>query len=73
MPSTAAVFQHDKQPLPKGKIDMSRLPFHTDQGATDPIALLSVTAAPKGGESKCVSAVAIHNELLRRGRKVSTI
>ena len=70
--AAAAVFQHDKQPLPKGKIDMSRLPFHTDQGATDLIALLSVTAAPKGGESKWVSAVAIHNELLRRGRKVSS-
>ena len=46
------------------------LPFHSDQGATDLIALLSVTAAPKGGESKWVSSIAIHNELLRQGRKV---
>ncbi|KAK9863979.1 hypothetical protein WJX84_007599 [Apatococcus fuscideae] len=45
------------------------LPFHSDQGATDLIALLSVTAAPKGGESKWVSSIAIHNELLRQGRK----
>ena len=46
------------------------LPFHSDQGATDLIALLSVTAAPRGGESKWVSSIAIHNELLRQGRKV---
>lgn len=54
----------------RGKIDKTRLAFHTDQGATDLIALLSIGAAPQGGESKWVSAVAIHNELLRRGRKV---
>ena len=53
-------------------INKSRLAFHTDQGATDLIALLSVTAAPEGGESKWASAVAIHNELLCRGRKVSS-
>ena len=53
-------------------INQSRLAFHTDQGATDLIALLSISAAPEGGESKWVSAVAIHNELLRRGRKVSS-
>lgn len=47
-----------------------RLEFHSDQGATDLIALLSVNKAKSGGESKWVSAVAIHNELLRRGRKV---
>ena len=41
------------------------------QGATDLIALLSVTNAPSGGESQWVSGVAIHNELLRRGRKAS--
>lgn len=49
--------------------DVNRIEFHSDQGATDLIALLSLTAAPKGGESKWVSALAIHNELLRRGRK----
>ena len=54
-------------------INASRLAFHTDQGATDLIALVSVTAAPEGGESKWVSAIAIHNELLRRGRKVHTV
>ena len=54
-------------------INASRLAFHTDQGATDLIALVSVTAAPEGGESKWVSAIAIHNELLRRGRKVYTV
>lgn len=53
------------------KVDKSRLAFHTDQGATDLIALLSISAAPQGGESKWVSAVAIHNELLRRGRQVT--
>lgn len=52
------------------KVDKSRLAFHIDQGATDLIALLSISAAPQGGESKWVSAVAIHNELLRRGRQV---
>jgi hypothetical protein len=40
------------------------------QGATDLIALLSLSAANGGGESQLVSAIAIHNELLRRGRKV---
>jgi capsular polysaccharide transport system permease protein len=33
------------------------------------LSLLSVSAAKEGGESKLVSAIAIHNELLRRGRK----
>lgn len=42
------------------------------QGATDLIALLSLSAAKEGGESQLVSAIAIHNELLRRGRKVCT-
>jgi hypothetical protein len=46
------------------------LEFHSDQGATDLIALLSISAAKEGGHSLLVSAVAIHNELLRRGRKV---
>ena len=54
-------------------INQSRLAFHTDQGATDLIALLSLTAAPEGGESKWVSAIAIHNELLRIGRKVCVL
>ena len=54
----------------RGRINTTRLAFHTDQGSTDLIALLSIGAAPKGGESKWVSAIAIHNELLRRGRKV---
>ena len=40
------------------------------QGATDLIALLSLNKAKSGGESKWVSGVAIHNGLLRRGRKV---
>lgn len=53
------------------KIDSARLAFHSDQGSVDLIALLCISAAPEGGESKWVSAVAIHNELLRRGRKAS--
>ena len=51
-------------------VNESRLAFHSDQGATDLIALLSINRAKSGGASKWVSAVAIHNELLRRGRKV---
>jgi len=50
--------------------DANALEFHSDQGATDLIALLSISAAKEGGESLLVSAIAIHNELLRRGRKV---
>jgi len=50
--------------------DSNALEFHSDQGATDLIALLSIGAAKEGGESLLVSAIAIHNELLRRGRKV---
>jgi hypothetical protein len=50
--------------------DANALEFHSDQGATDLIALLSIAAAQEGGESLIVSAIAIHNELLRRGRKV---
>ena len=53
--------------------DTTRLAFHSDQGATDLIALLSLTNAKSGGESKWVSGVAIHNELLRRGRKVGPV
>jgi len=56
----------------RGKLDVTRLAFHSDQGATDLIALLSIGASPGGGESKWVSAVAIHNELLRRGRQVQS-
>ncbi|KAK9813026.1 hypothetical protein WJX72_007708 [[Myrmecia] bisecta] len=51
------------------KINTNRLAFHSDQGVTDLISLLSLTAAKEGGESKWVSGVAIHNELIRRGRK----
>ncbi|KAK9816577.1 hypothetical protein WJX72_002145 [[Myrmecia] bisecta] len=51
------------------KLNVERLVFHADQGATDIISLLSISAAPEGGESKLVSSIAIHNELLRRGRK----
>ena len=47
------------------------LPFHADQGATDIISLLSVGKSKAGGASRWVSAIAIHNELLRRGRKVN--
>ena len=50
--------------------DEARLEFHSDQGATDLITLLSLNKAKSGGASKWVSSVAIHNELLRRGRKV---
>lgn len=50
--------------------DANALEFHSDQGATDLIALLSLSAAKEGGDSLLVSAIAIHNELLRRGRKV---
>ena len=61
----------DKAAVPgQAPRDVQRIAFHSDQGATDLIALLSLTAAPQGGESKWVSAVAIHNELLRRGRQV---
>lgn len=51
-------------------VNETRIHFHSDQGATDLIALLSLNKAKEGGESKWVSALAIHNELLRRGRKV---
>lgn len=50
--------------------DLQQLPFHSDQGATDLIALLSLSTSKAGGASQWVSGVAIHNELLRRGRKV---
>ena len=52
---------------------LTRLAFHSDQGATDLIALLSLANAKSGGESKWVSGLAIHNELLRRGRKVGRL
>ena len=61
------VFQGSKEGRP---FDLKRLVFHSDQGATDLIALLSISTAKEGGVSKWVSAVAIHNELLRRGRQV---
>ena len=66
----AKVFEGAKQGRP---FDLKRLVFHSDQGATDLIALLSISTAKEGGVSKWVSAVAIHNELLRRGRKASLI
>src|SRR5689334_5179748 len=60
-----------KTPSDYGKgTDSTALEFHSDQGATDLIALLSISAAKEGGESLLVSTIAIHNELLRRGRKV---
>lgn len=54
------------------KLNSKRLVFHSDQAATDLISLLSIGAAPEGGLSKWVSGVAIHNELIRRGRTVSS-
>ena len=58
--------------LKRFRFDLEELPFHSDQGATDLIALLAVNKAKRGGSSKWVSGIAIHNELLRRGRKVQT-
>ena len=66
----AEIYSDGNELAAKTNVDRDFLPFHSDQGATDLIALLSVTAAPKGGESKWVSSIAIHNELLRQGRKV---
>ncbi|KAK9809629.1 hypothetical protein WJX73_008948 [Symbiochloris irregularis] len=65
-PPPAASGQENQK---KREVDLARLAFHSDQAATDLVALLSVTAAKQGGESKWVSGIAIHNELLRRGRK----
>ncbi|MGZ4713232.1 MAG: TauD/TfdA family dioxygenase [Acidimicrobiia bacterium] len=42
----------------------ARQDFHTD--GADVIGLLCLTAAKAGGESRIVSAAAVHNELLRR-------
>lgn len=53
-------------------VNTKRLVFHTDQASTDLISLLSIGAAPKGGHSKWVSAIAVHNELIRRGRTVKS-
>lgn len=66
-----AVFQERNSFTHKG--DANALEFHSDQGATDLIALLSIAAAKEGGESLLVSAIAIHNELLRRGRQVGRV
>ena len=64
-----AVAKKEHNPYTKG-VDSNALEFHSDQGATDLIALLSISAAKEGGESLLVSTIAIHNELLRRGRRV---
>ena len=61
---------HTSEDEKRFRIDATLLPFHSDQGATDLIALVSLAKAKSGGESKWVSGIAIHNELLRRGRKV---
>lgn len=66
-----AVYRERNSPTHAG--DANHLEFHSDQGATDLIALLSISAAKEGGESLLVSAIAIHNELLRRGRKVGPL
>ncbi len=55
------------------EVDKSRLAFHTDQGATDLIALLSVSAAAQGGGKQVGVSHCIHNELLRRGRQVTRL
>ena len=55
------------------QINTAQLPFHSDQGATDLISLLSLSKAKSGGASQWVSGIAIHNEMLRRGRKVSIL
>ena len=46
------------------------MPFHSDQGCTDIVSLLSLSKSKAGGASRWVSALAIHNELLSRGRLV---
>ncbi len=48
----------------RGTATKDPLPFHTDR--CDVVALLCLKKAKKGGESRVVSAVAIHNEILRR-------
>jgi hypothetical protein len=68
-PGHAKIAEHDQKK--ENGLDLRRLVFHSDQGATDLIALLSIGKAKDGGVSQWVSAVAIHNELLRQGRKVS--
>ena len=66
--------QADRYEEKRGRpFDLKRLVFHSDQGATDLIAMLSISKAKQGGVSKWVSAVAIHNELLRRGRQVACL
>lgn len=69
--SPAAVFPKDRES--SDQVNTRRIAFHTDQASTDLISLLSVHAAPEGGESKWVSAIAVHNEIIRRGRSVRLV
>lgn len=43
--------------------------FHSDQFCIDIVGMLSIGKALQGGDSRWVSSVTIHNELLRRGRR----
>jgi hypothetical protein len=42
----------------------------SDQFCIDIVGMLSIGKALQGGDSRWVSSVTIHNELLRRGRQV---
>ncbi len=48
----------------RGTATKDPLPFHTDR--CDVVALLCLRASKSGGQSRVVSAVAIHNEILNR-------
>jgi hypothetical protein len=42
----------------------------SDQFCIDIVGMLSIGKALQGGDSRWVSSITIHNELLRRGRQV---
>lgn len=50
----------------RGTATKDPLPFHTDR--CDVVALLCLRASKSGGQSRVVSAVAIHNEILERDK-----
>lgn len=54
-------------PLPADEMAVARC---SDQFCIDIVGMLSIGKALQGGDSRWVSSVTVHNELLRRGRRV---
>jgi hypothetical protein len=63
----------DAEPGVRGYQAGGRQNFHSDGTACDVVGLMCLRAARKGGESRLVSAVAVHNALIERDPRLAQV